>query len=123
MSVIDLKPFIVKTLQGTNLFEKVMPEFPETLSDFPVCIYQAIHSPKLIDMTGSEVTTEWRIILEIYGSKEKGTLSPLSNEVQSIFSQMGLEVKVRDANTVKNTRSILEMSGVFHNDLNIMYPN
>ncbi|MDR2834271.1 MAG: hypothetical protein LBV67_11200 [Streptococcaceae bacterium] len=119
----NLKPYVVTQLQELNVFQEVAPEYPEKLEELPMVVYQALHSPKLIDLSGDEVTTSWRFVLEIVGDKTAGTLTPLTSQVQELFSNIGFDVRIRDANTPDYIRSIIEMNGTFNNYLNTMTPN
>ncbi|MFT8836859.1 hypothetical protein [Liquorilactobacillus satsumensis] len=113
MEIFNVKSQVFKTLKSVTEIKQVSTTYPDQFVAYPAAVYYAQHKAYFRDNHMQELQTEWTITIDLF--IDQGSLTSITNQLISLFSDMGFSNDVGDDNLAGITRCVLRFTGVVDN--------
>lgn len=106
-------------LKSVHALKSVRSAYPDEITTFPMAVYQTRRTTYSRNANNVETDTSWQIVIDVF--IQKGSLTPIIDEITQDFASIGFVATVQQANQAGFNRSIITLVGIVDNTSNRVY--
>ena len=114
MEIINLKTIVYQTLKKVPDIKQITTTYPDSFTIFPSAVYYTTHKAHFRDSDQQELQTEWTVTIDLFINE--GSLTSITNQLMSLFGDMGFSNDISDSNIAGINRTVLRFTGVIDNE-------
>lgn len=113
MVIVNVKSLVYQSLMAISEIKQVSTTYPDSLTAFPIAVYNTSHKAYFRDADQQELQTSWTITIDLF--LKEGSTTIITNKLMSSFGDMGFSSDVGDSNLAGVNRTVLRFTGVVDN--------